>query len=82
VIRVKRWTESLNKCSYGIYIFHPLFIAFITGDRFFPFHDKADYFSLHYPVLFPVLLFAYSFSLAFLLAKILLKTKIGKYLIG
>jgi peptidoglycan/LPS O-acetylase OafA/YrhL len=81
-IRPKRWTEKLNKSSYGIYIFHPLFIQLITASHNYPFRLKVINFAIQQPIIFPILIFVYAFFLSWLVSGLLSKTKVGKYLIG
>ncbi|MDR0798378.1 MAG: acyltransferase [Dysgonamonadaceae bacterium] len=81
IIKPQRWSNELNKYSYGIYIFHPLFIFLITKPVN-PYHEACMQFAVAHPVVFPLALFGYSFVLSFFTAKFVLKTKVGKQLIG
>jgi peptidoglycan/LPS O-acetylase OafA/YrhL len=81
-IQVPSWIKKIDQYSYGIYIFHLFFIYLIIEHRINPLYDQTMQYAAQYPVLFPLLLFGYSFLLSLCVAKLLLKTKVGKYLIG
>ena len=81
-----KWAESkifneLNKCSYGIFVLHnwiqPYMIS-STAQRLFPLERWAA----EHTILFPFCFFATSFCISFVITKALLRTKVGRFLIG
>ena len=70
--------DSLNKMSYGIYLFHMLFIQLIAK---YLWGQVEPFFIQHY-VLTPVLLFIIIFTASAYMTHILHKTKWGIWLIG
>lgn len=78
VMRKLNW---LNKYSYGIYIFHnwlqPFMISSTATALFY-----LDVLAVDHPVLFPFLFFVSSFVVSLGLSWLVLKTRVGKFLIG
>jgi surface polysaccharide O-acyltransferase-like enzyme len=73
--------NHLNKYSYGIYVFHNWIQPFmISTTAIALFH--LDVWAMNYPVLFPLLFFVSSFIVSLGLSWLLLKTRVGKFLIG
>lgn len=73
--------SELNKTSYGIYVIHYWFFPFLvcaTAKRLLP----IDALAAEYTILFPLLYFIFSLGLAYVMTKLLLKTKMGRFLIG
>lgn len=83
IIKMKPWVDELNKCSYGIYIFHQWLIIIITskkiGRSFFPWIGT---FGTEHSFIFPILLFIVVFTASILIARLFLKTSVGRFLIG
>lgn len=72
---------SFSKYSYGIYIFHnwlALYLISRTAQHLFPLAEWAA----NHTVLFPLCFFVITMGMSFILSWGLLKTKIGKLLIG
>lgn len=76
--RLITFFDSLNKLSYGIYLFHMLFIQLIS--KYFLTQAKGV-FDSHYIVM-PIVLFVTIFSLSAFLTYQLQSTSWGKWLIG
>lgn len=70
--------DSLNKMSYGIYLFHMLFIQLIYTYLL----EYIKIALIQYYVLIPLLLFIIIFTVSAYLTHLLHKTKWGKWLIG
>ena len=81
-----RWLENrvfkeLNKTSYGIYVLHywlQPFIISTTAKRLFGLEALAA----NHTLLFPFLFFLCSLLMSYIGTKILLRTKVGRFLIG
>lgn len=73
--------SELNKTSYGIYVIHywyyPFFVS-ATVKRLLP----IDLLAAEHTMLFPLLYFIFSLGLSYVMTKLLLKTRLGRYLIG
>lgn len=72
---------SLSSVSFGIYIFHnwlEIYMVSSTAKRLLP----IEQFAMSHTVLFPILFCSAAFVLSYLLSALLLKTKIGRLLIG
>lgn len=82
--RIKKLLQpliSFSRYSYGIYIFHnwlALYLISHTAQRLLPLADWAS----NHIILFPFCFFLVTMGISFLLSWSLLKTKIGKFLIG
>lgn len=78
----KLWFESvfvsLNKLSYGIYLFHMLFLQLINK---YLLHVTTNFAQYHY-ILTPILFFIVISFLSIIITALLKKTKWGIYLIG
>lgn len=73
--------RELNRTSYGIYVLHfwlQQYMVSSTARRLLPIED----FAADYVIIFPFLFFFTSFIASYVGAKILLKTKVGRFLIG
>lgn len=71
----------IDKYSYGIYIFHnwiAMYLISSTAKRLFSLETLAE----KHIVLFPLVFFILTLSISLFLSWALLKTKIGKFLIG
>ena len=68
--------EKINKLSYGIYICHPWLIDSITSNKI------IISIARDYTLLFPLFLFLFALSVSMFFSKLMLKTKIGRFLIG
>ena len=81
-----KWVDNkvfseLNKTSYGIYVIHYWFFPFLvcaTAKRLLP----IDALAAEYTILFPLLYLVFSLGLSYIMTKLLLRTKVGRYLIG
>jgi len=71
----------LNKHSYGIYVFHNWLQPFIISSTAIGLFG-LDVLAMQHPFLFPLLFFIISFLLSLALTWCLLKTRIGRFLIG
>lgn len=72
---------GLSGASFGIYIFHnwiELYMVSSTAQRLLP----IDSFAMNHTILFPLLFSIIAFAISYGLSWSLLKTKIGKILIG
>ena len=72
---------SFSKYSYGIYIFHNWMAFYLisrTAQHLFPLAEWAA----NHTVLFPLCFFVITMGISFILSWGLLKTKIGRFLIG
>ena len=73
--------KELNRTSYGIYVLHywlqPMLIS-STAKRLFHLETLAA----NHVILFPLLFFLTSLACSYIGTKVLLKTKIGRFLIG
>lgn len=69
------WVKEIEKCSFGIYVFHQWIIWNVT--RYEPFQP---FIGQHY-ILFPLTLYISVFIVSLLLTRLLVKTKIGQYLL-
>jgi peptidoglycan/LPS O-acetylase OafA/YrhL len=83
-IGIHPWIEEVNRCSYGIYILHLwiIRIAVYQPFRSTDYYQTAFRFIVDYPVIAPILFFFVFFFLSLFITKSLLKTSIGKFLIG
>lgn len=83
-IKSKPWIEEINRCSYGIYIFHLWIINLIIHQSFrnTGFFQIIYSYIVNYPVIFPILSFITVFLLSLFITRFLLKTSIGRFLIG
>lgn len=73
--------RELNRTSYGIYVIHYWYYPFLvaaTTKRLFPIDNLAA----EHTVLFPLVYFLFSLGLSYIMTRLLLKTKVGRYLIG
>ena len=68
--------EKINKLSYGIYICHPWLIDSITSNKI------IISIARDYTLLFPLFLFLFALGVSMFFSKLMLKTKIGRFLIG
>ena len=71
----------LSRYSYGVYIFHNWLAVYLissTAQRLFPLAAWAE----AHVVLFPLGFFLATFLLSLACSWLLLKTRVGKYLIG
>ena len=68
--------EKINKLSYGIYICHPWLIDSITSNKI------IISIARDYTLLFPLFLFLFALGVSIFFSKLMLKTKIGRFLIG
>lgn len=81
-----KWVDNkvfseLNKTSYGIYVIHYWYYPFLlcdTAREFLP----VDNLAAEHTILFPLLYFIFSLSLSYVMSRLLLKTRVGRYLIG
>ena len=78
VIRNFNW---LNKHAYGIYVFHNWLQPFLISSTAIGLFG-LEALAMNYPVLFPLVFFISSFILSLGLTWLLLKTRIGRFLIG
>lgn len=81
-----KWYENaifkeLNKTSYGIYVLHCWLLTLIVSPTAIQILH-LDELAANHLFLFPFLLFLTTLTVSYLGAKILLKTKIGRFLIG
>jgi peptidoglycan/LPS O-acetylase OafA/YrhL len=76
-----QWVESLNKCSYGIYIFHHWIMRYIFTEEF-TYHTQIYDLASRHHLRFPFIMFVCVFILSFLITKLLLKLKVGRFFIG
>ena len=75
------WLISLSTCSFGIYIFHnwmEVYIVSTTAKRLFPIVPFAE----QHLILFPILFTLAAFIISAVLTWLLLRTKIGRFLLG
>ena len=75
-IKIIRNFEKINKLSYGIYICHPWLIDSITSNKI------IISIARDYTLLFPLFLFLFALGVSMFFSKLMLKTKIGRFLIG
>nr|MBD5376410.1 acyltransferase [Bacteroides sp.] len=78
VIRKFNW---LNKHSYGIYVFHNWLQPFLISSTAIGLFG-LETLAMNYPILFPLVFFISSFILSLGLTWLLLKTRVGRFLIG
>ncbi len=78
ILRRFNW---LNKHSYGIYVFHNWLQPFMISSTAIALFG-LDALAVEYPILFPLAFFLSSFVLSSGLTWLLLKTRIGRFLIG
>jgi fucose 4-O-acetylase-like acetyltransferase len=71
---------KINKSSYGIYVFHHWLIFLILGNEMILKHIN-NFAQIHY-IIFPFILLITIFIISYLITQILLKTKVGRFLIG
>ena len=79
--RITPWLVGLSGYSYGIYIFHnwmEVYIVSTTAKRLFPIVPFAE----QHLILFPILFTLAAFIISAVLTWLLLKTKIGRFLLG
>lgn len=69
------WSKEIEKCSFGIYVFHQWIIWNVTR-----YPDMSCFMSEHY-ILFPFLLYISVFILSYIMTKLSIQTKIGRYLL-
>ena len=72
---------EIDRCSYGIYIFHnwiQIYLISRTAQRLFPLERWAA----EHTILFPLCFFLLSLGISYVLTRLLLKTKVGRFLIG
>lgn len=80
-VKENLFVETMNKYSYGIYVFHAWLISllFLKGN----FYSEWIYGrAIANPIAFPILLFVFVFGVSMLITHFLLKTKTGRFLIG
>ena len=75
-IKIIQNFEKINKLSYGIYICHPWLIDSITSNKI------IISIARDYTLLFPLFLFLFALGVSIFFSKLMLKTKIGRFLIG
>lgn len=68
--------EKINKLSYGIYVCHPWLIDAITSNATIVSVAKE------YTILFPLCLFVVVLTISIVFSELMLKTRIGRFLIG
>lgn len=73
--------EKLNKYSYGIFVFHNWLQPFMISSTAIGLFG-LDALAMDYPVLFPLAFSISSFVLSLGVTWMLLKTKVGRFLIG
>lgn len=74
---ISRFFDTVNSCSYGIYLFHCYFLNCIKEFAIGYFQKL----SLLPPFLGPLLVFIIIFSLSFVLTYLIRKTSVGRYLL-
>lgn len=80
-IKLMQPIVSISNCSYGIYIFHnwiQMYLISRTAQRLFPLERWAA----EHTILFPLCFFLLSLGISYVLTRLLLKTRIGRFLIG
>ena len=80
-IKIMQVIVSISNCSYGIYIFHnwiQMYLISRTAQRLFPLERWAA----EHTILFPLCFFLLSLGVSYVLTRLLLKTRIGRFLIG
>lgn len=75
-IKVGPIFEKINKMSYGIYVCHPWLIDSIISNKF------NISIAREYTILFPLTLFFVVLGVSILFSAVMLKTRIGRFLIG
>lgn len=75
-IRISPIWENLDKLSFGIYITHPWFMNVVTANKSVLVIAREHY------IIFPIILFVFALFISIIISKILLRTKIGRFLIG
>lgn len=79
-----KWMQPINSisnCSYGIYIFHnwiQVYLISSTAQRVIPLERWAA----EHTILFPLGFFLLSLGISYALTRLLLKTRVGRFLIG
>lgn len=68
--------EKINRLSYGIYICHPWIIDSITSNATIITIAKEN------TLLFPLCLFAFVLTCSIIFSELMLKTRVGRFLIG
>jgi peptidoglycan/LPS O-acetylase OafA/YrhL len=81
IISVSPFLESFNKCSYGIYIFHYWIILLVYLHKN-TMQVKLVYLAITYPVIYPIIASLSCLLISYFFAKNVLKTKVGRFLIG
>jgi hypothetical protein len=81
LVRENVFVNSMNKYSYGIYIFHAWLISvFFMRNRFYSHFIYQN--AVNHPVIFPITMFFVVFLLSMLISHLLLKVKFTRFLIG
>lgn len=73
--------NSINKYSYGIYIFHGWVYNIVFKGAHWPLPYISP-FAEEYTLLFPITFFLISLAVSYIATHYTLKTKVGRYLIG
>lgn len=76
-----KFVLEIDRCSYGIYIFHnwiQMYLISSTAQRLFPLERWAA----EHTILFPLGFFLLSLGISYALTRLLLKTRVGRFLIG
>lgn len=73
--------KELNRTSYGIYVLHFWIQQYLISSSMKQLF-QLEAFAKEFPIVFPFLFFFISLMVSYIGAKILLKTKIGRFLIG
>ncbi|MDR1200150.1 MAG: acyltransferase [Tannerellaceae bacterium] len=83
-IKIHPWIEEMNRYSYGIYIFHHWIIRLTVYQPFrgTNFHQTIYHYIVDHPIIAPILFFFIFFLLSLFITRSLLKTSIGRFLIG
>ena len=80
-IKLMQPIVSISNFSYGIYIFHnwiQMYLISSTAQRLLPLEKWAA----EHTIVFPLCFFLLSFGISYGLTRLLLKTRIGRFLIG
>lgn len=78
---VPQWVENLNRCSYGIYIFH-FWILFYFFIPTCPVYSQVQKLATTHYIIFPTITFVFLFTSSLLITKLLLRYKFGRFLLG